>query len=75
MNYGTLNGTTDALSELKAAIDDIKTVCNSELLDQTSDKWPTVQTYLQDIITKLDTAVGEYGATYGSPMESIANKY
>jgi hypothetical protein len=75
MNYGTLNGTTEALSELKAAIDEIKNVCNNELLDKTSDKWPDVQDYLQAIITKLDTAVGEYGATYGSPMESIANKY
>lgn len=75
MNYGTLNGTTDALNTLKDKIVDIKTVCNNEILNKTSDQWPTVETYLQEVITKLEDAIGDYGSTYGSPMESIANKY
>lgn len=75
MNYGTLNGTTDSLKNLKESIVDIKEVCTNEMLDQTSDKWPTVQTYLEEVINKLEDAIGDYGPTYGSPMESIANKY
>ena len=30
---------------------------------------------IKDAKTKLEDAIGDYGSTYGSPMQSIANKY
>lgn len=75
MDYGTLNETTVKLQELAEAVKAVKDQCTNEVLAQTSDQWPKVQDYLQDVIDKIDEAKANYPSTYGAPMEAIASKY
>lgn len=74
MDYGTLNGTTEALKTLADAIRDVKALCTEDVLAQTSDQWPKVQTYLQEAIDKIETAQANLPTT-GASMQAIASKY
>lgn len=74
MDYGTLNGTTEALKTLADAVKDVKGECTNEVLAQTTDQWPKVQTYLQEAIDKIETAQTNL-PTIGASMQAIASKY
>ncbi len=70
--YTTMRGATSYLNTLKALLEGLRDLCNSDILQKNDDEWSKVQKLIGDLADKVDGIVNDCKSDM-SEMEAIDN--